>query len=131
MAAQKNKASLTLVFSTLLTFHAYADATITLKLENNLPACLTFGKPIIYSAEGILFAKISYVKKNTLDVCGCKSAGNAFTASAGKREDLIFLMSGNLMFNKAGTVNFPLTMDQSYIPPSKKVDLTISCAEQG
>ncbi|MBI3229535.1 MAG: DUF2195 family protein [Burkholderiales bacterium] len=98
MAAQKNRAWLALPFSALLAVNVYADEAITLKLENNLPACLTFGKPTIYSAEGILFAKISYVKKNSTDVCGCKSAGHAFTATAGKKENMVFLMSGNLMF---------------------------------
>ena len=130
MAARKNKTCLTLPFLALFALNAYADEAIALKLHNHLAACIKISKPTMYTAEGILFAKISYVQKESVAACGCKSLDSDFIASGGKNGSIAFLMKGNIMFGKAGTMNLPLNMNQLPIPV-KTINLNISCAEQG
>lgn len=127
MAARKNKAWWALPFSTLLTLNAYAAEAIALKLDNHLAACITINQPTMYSAEGILFAKIAYVQKDSVGACGCKSLLSHYTAYGGKKERHEFLMDGNFVFREAGTMNLPLTMNPLLVV-EKSIILTISCA---
>ncbi len=127
MAARKNKAWWALPFSTLLTLNAYAFEAFTLKLDNHLAACITINKPTMYSLDGILFAKIAYVQKDSVGACGCKSALSNYTSYGGKKERHAFLMSGNLVFGEAGTMNLPLTMNPLLVV-EKGIRLAISCA---
>jgi hypothetical protein len=127
MVARKYKAWWALPFSTLLTLNAVAAETIALKLDNYLAACITINQPTMYSADGILFAKIAYVQKDLTAGCGCKSALSYFTAYGGKKERHKFLMDGNFVFREAGTMNLPLTMNPLLVV-EKSIILTISCA---
>jgi hypothetical protein len=126
MAARKNKAWWALPFSALLTLNAYADEAIALKLKNQLAACIKISKPTMYSADGILFAKITYVRSAPITACGCKSAVSNYAAFSGKKGRNAFLMSGDLLFDKADTMNLPLTLDPNLIV-DKAIKLNFLC----
>lgn len=128
MVARKNKAWWALPFSALLTLNAYADEAITLKLKNQLAACVKISKPTMYSKDGILFAKISYVRSAPITACGCKSAVSDYVALSGKKKRNAFLMNGDLLFDKAGTMNLPLTLDQTLIV-EKTIKLNFVCGD--
>ncbi len=128
MAAQKNKAWWALPFSALLTLNAYADEAITLKLKNHLAACVKISKPTMHSADGILFAKISYVRNASITACGCKSAVSNYAALSGKKYRNAFLMNGDILFAEAGTMNLPLTLDKSLIV-QKTIKLNFLCGD--
>lgn len=127
MAARKNNAWWLLPCSALLMLNAYANEAIAIKLENHLAACITINKPAISTTNGMLFAKISYVQKDSVGACGCTSLMSNYISYGGKKERHAFLMSGNLVFGKAGTVNLPLTMSQLLVV-EKTIKLEISCA---
>ncbi len=127
MAARKNKAWWALAFFTFFTPNTYAFEAIALKLDNHLAACVTINKPTTYSANGMLFAKISYVQKDLTAGCGCKSAVSNYTTYGGKPERHAFLMSGNLVFGQAGTMNLPLAMNPLLVVENV-IRLEISCA---
>ncbi len=127
MAARKNRAWLALPFFALLVMNAHAGEAINLKLENHLAACIKIDKPTMYSADGILFAKISYVQKDLTAGCSCKSAVSTFMSTGGKKERHAFLMGGNLQFGKGGTMKLPLLMEHLGAPDNT-IKLTITCA---
>lgn len=125
---KKYKVWWVLPFSALLTFNAYANDVITIKMKNHLAACVKISKPTMYSDDGILFAKISYVRNASLTACGCKSTVSNYAVLSGKKERNAFLMSGDLLFTQAGKMNLPLTLDQSLIV-EKTVKLNFLCGD--
>ncbi len=131
MAAQKSKSLIGLcglIGPILATAPLQASEAIDIKLDNHLAACIKLGKPTTITLHGILFAKIPFVPQRTLATCGCKSALGTYTAYGKMPDYQSFLMKGNLVLNKAGTLTLPLALDQSLLP-GKAVALVFSCAE--
>lgn len=133
MAGLKNNMRLGLVLSLLSATQVHAGDAIpaintSIKIDNHLSACIKISHQSSFEEHGIWFARIQYNQSTSIASCGCKSSISAYSSNWQTKDNKGFLMKGNLLFGKAGTIDLPLSMNP-ILTRQKTTMLTFSCAE--